>query len=819
MPLRAPRRFLQTCLPGFAAGIIGWWVGGTIAVGATAGAADTEARFKQDIQPLLAKYCYDCHADGVNKGQVAFDEFKSAADILSRHDLWFAALKNIRAGIMPPVEDGVDRPTAGEIARLTQWIKVEALGLSAAAPDPGQATVRRLNRTEYRNTISDLMGVEFNSEVEFPPDDSGNGFDNIGDVLTVSPLLLEKYLQAAEVIVERAVPKVARVMPVRSATGREFRATAGGGTGERMNVTKPVTVAHTFRVAEAGTYGVEAELEIRGTFDFDPGQGTLIAWVGGEEWFREDVAWQERKVMSRVREVAWPAGAHAVQFQIVPRERSAGESPMPARPQSVPGATSVTVRVAAVQVKGPLDPEHWAAPANYARFFPRGPAPGGAGERAQYARELLGEFAARAYRRPVEPAYITRLVEIAHDTSAQPGRTFEEGIGRAMMAVLASPRFLFRIETPVAGSEAVADVDDYTLASRLSYFLWSTMPDAELMRLAAAGELRREVPAQVKRMLAEPKVQALVKNFTGQWLQVRDVESVPINARAVLGQTATRNRDGSRIEFDGPMRRSMRNETELCFDHVLQQDRSVLELLDSDYTFLNARLAKHYGLPEVAGDEMRLVRLPANSTRGGVLTQGAVLAVTSNPTRTSPVKRGLFVLENILGTPPPPPPPDVPALEEAVKGFKGREPKLSEMLAVHRANKLCSSCHERMDPLGLAFENFTALETWRDQAAGQEIEVAGRLATGERFASVSELKRVLTHERRSDYYRCLAEKLLTYALGRGLTYRDLDTVDRIVAELEREGGRMSVLLNGVINSVPFQKLRRTSPPVTSRSTP
>lgn len=819
MPPRPPRRFLQTCLPGCCAGIVGWLLWVSPASGATTGEAKAEAGFKQTIQPFLAKYCYDCHADGVNKGQVAFDEFKSAADILSRHDLWFAALKNVRAGIMPPVEDGVDRPTAGEIARLTQWIKVEALGLSAAAPDPGKATVRRLNRTEYRNTISDLMGVEFNSEVEFPPDDSGNGFDNIGDVLTVSPLLLEKYLQAAEVIVERAVPKVARVMPVRSATGREFRATEGGGTGERMNVTKPVTVAHTFRVAEAGTYGVEAELEIRGTFDFDPGQGTLIARVDGVEWFREDVAWQERKVMSRVREVTWPAGAHAVQFQIVPRAQPAGATPAPVRAQSVPGATSVTVRVVGVQVKGPLDPARWTAPANYARFFPRGPAPVGASEREHYARELLGEFAARAYRRPVEPAYVARLGEIAHDTAAQPGRTFEEGIGRAMMAVLASPRFLFRIETPVAGTEAVADADDYTLASRLSYFLWSTMPDAELLRLAAAGELRREVPAQVKRMLADPKVQGLVKNFTGQWLQVRDVESVPINARAVLGQTATRNRDGSRIEFDGPLRRAMRSETELCFDHILKQDRSVLELLDSDYTFLNARLAKHYGLPEVTGDEMRLVRLPTNSTRGGVLTQGAVLAVTSNPTRTSPVKRGLFVLENILGTPPPPPPPDVPALEEAIKGFKGREPKLSEMLAVHRANKLCSSCHERMDPLGLAFENFTALGTWREAEAGQTIEVAGRLATGERFASVSELKRVLTDERRLDYYRCLAEKLLTYALGRGLTYRDLDTVDRIVEELEREGGRMSVLLNGVINSAPFQKLRRVNPPVTSPATP
>jgi len=258
----------------------------------------------------------------------------------------------------------------------------------------------------------------------------------------------------------------------------------------------------------------------------------------------------------------------------------------------------------------------------------------------------------------------------------------------------------------------------------------------------------------------------------------------------------------------------MRSETEMYFEHVMKEDRSVLELLDSDYTFLNEKLAKHYGVPDVTGDEMRRVKLPEGSPRGGVLTQGAVLAVTSNPTRTSPVKRGLFVLENILGTPPPPAPPDVPALEEAAKQFEGREPKLSEMLAVHRANKLCSSCHERMDPLGLAFENFNALGVWRDEEARQPIEVAGKLATGEKFGSVAELKRVLTHERRIDYYRCLTEKLMIYALGRGVDYRDTETIDQIVAQLEREGGRMSVLLHGVIDSVPFQKLRRVNSRVT-----
>ncbi len=818
MPPTEPRQLALNRWRTFCAGVLAGVAGAVGPIGAGAAEPAAAVNFREKIQPLLVKYCYDCHADGVNKGQVAFDEFKTAGDILSRHDLWFTALKNVRAGIMPPLEEGVGRPSAEEIAALTQWIKFEALDLTTTAPDPGKVTVRRLNRAEYRNTIKDLMGVEFNSEIEFPPDDAGDGFDNMGEVLTISPLLLEKYLQAAEVIVERAVPKVSRVMPIQTATGREFRAQEGGGTGERMNVTKPATVAHTFRVAQTETYGLEAEVEIRGSFDFDPGRGTLIARIDGEEWFRQDIAWQERKILSQVREVQWRAGAHAVQFEIVPRAREAGESAPAARPQSVPGATSVIVRVASVQVKGPLKPEHWTTPEGYTRFFPRGPAPADAAAREAYARELLGDFAARAYRRPVDSAYVTRLVGIASDTYIQSGNTFEEGVGRAIMAVLASPRFLFRIESPVDGTEVYANADDYALASRLSYFLWSSMPDAELMGLAAKGELRRELPAQVKRMLADRKVQAFVKNFTGQWLQVRDVESVPINARAVLGSTATRNRDGSRVEFDGALRRAMRSETEMTFSHVLAEDRSALELIDSDYTFLNERLATHYGVPDVTGDQLRLVKLPAGNPRGGILTHGAVLSVTSNPTRTSPVKRGLFVLENILGTPPPPPPPDIPALEEAAKGFGGREPKLSEMLAVHRENKLCNSCHERMDPLGLAFENFTALGTWRETEAGQAIEVAGRLVTGERFTSVRELKRILTHERRFDYYRCLTEKLLTYALGRGLTYHDTDTVDRIVDALEREGGRMSVVVNGVINSVPFQKLRRGNSAPTSLST-
>ncbi len=774
--------------------------------------APAAVSFRQKVQPILDKYCYDCHGNGLNKGGVTLDEFASDAELLGKSTLWHAALKNVQAGLMPPREEGVAPPSAVEVATLVNWIKYEAFAIDPRDPDPGRVTTRRLNRVEYRNTIRDLMGVDFNSEVEFPPDDSGHGFDNNGDVLTLSPLLLEKYLAAAESIVEQAVPKVAREMRVQSATGREFRAERGPGGGDQLNARRAVTVARTFTVDRADRYRVSLELESRGSFDFDPSRCRLIGRIDGEEKFVEEIAWSERRPIRHEFEVQWRPGRHVVSFEVVPLPSAAGGGPEggASATRNAPGSTSVTMRVNAVTVRGPLSPEHWKAPANHARFFPRGPAPAEAADRDRYATELLRDFATRAFRRPVEEARVAQLVGLAGRVYAEPGRTFEEGIGRAMMAVLASPRFLFRVEAPAPGGEASdrhPPIDEYALASRLSYFLWSTMPDAELFGLAQRGELRRQLGAQVKRMVADRRAQEFVRHFTGQWLQARDVESVPINARVVLGPDAPRNRDG-RVEFDSAFRKLMRSETERYFDHVLREDRDLVELIDSDYTFLNERLARHYGVPGVSGDELRRVQLPPGSPRGGILTQGTILTVTSNPTRTSPVKRGLFILENILGTPPPPAPPDVPELEEARKEFQGREPKLSEMLAVHRANKLCHSCHARMDPLGLALENFNALGGWRDTDARQPIEPAGQLVTGEKFADVRELKRVMARERRADVYRCLTEKVFTYALGRSVEPHDAHTIDAITDRLLQGGGRMSLLLLGVIESPAFQKQRR-----------
>jgi Protein of unknown function (DUF1592)/Protein of unknown function (DUF1588)/Protein of unknown function (DUF1585) len=438
---------------------------------------------------------------------------------------------------------------------------------------------------------------------------------------------------------------------------------------------------------------------------------------------------------------------------------------------------------------------------------------------------------------------------LAEGIYSQPGATFEKGVGQAMAAVLASPRFLFREECfEIDPDHAFPWVDEYALASRLSYFLWSSMPDEELFRLADEHKLRENLPQQFERMLADSKSKEFIEEFAGQWLRARDVENWVVDARAVLArENPDRRRDGlrdrfrklaqqdpekmtdeqkeefrrvreqffkkfgefRRAELSGDLRRAMRRETEMQFEYIVREDRSLLELVDADYTFLNEALAKHYGIEGVKGDKMRRVDLPEDSVRGGVLTQGTTLVVTSNPDRTSPAKRGLYVLENLLGTPPPPPPPNIPSLEQTEAEMSGKSPTTRELLERHRADPLCSSCHNRMDPLGLALENFNPLALYREEERNQKIDAAGELITGEKFEGVKELKHILATAHAKDFYRCATEKMLTYALGRGLEYNDVEAVDQILARLEREDGRASALLTGIVESAPFL---RTRPP-------
>jgi hypothetical protein len=507
------------------------------------------------------------------------------------------------------------------------------------------------------------------------------------------------------------------------------------------------------------------------------------------------------------------------------------------------------MRVVHLKVQGPLEKEHWVRMKNFERFFSKDP-PTDVTQRREYAREVLKRFADKAYRRPVDEKTLGRLVKIAEETYSLPKKSFEDGIAAAMTPVLASPRFLFRIEESEVGPNSKDHplVDEYSLAARLSYFLWSTMPDEELTRLAAKHELRKNLAKQVDRMLHDDRSDAFMASFVGQWLQVRDVEGIDINSRAVIardGQGPDREmeakfkrfrelrdieenkltpeqaaevkelrtvlfRGGRRNqgpELDGNLRRALRDEVEKVFAYIARGDRSVIELIESDYTFLNEKLATHYGIKDVSGTEMRLVKLPADSPRGGILTHGATLIVTSNPDRTSPVKRGLFILDNILGIPPPPPPPDIPALEEAEKEITGKRPTTREALELHRSKPLCHSCHNRMDPLGFALENFNAMGMWREMERGQKVDAAGSLVTGEQFGNIREVKQVLASKYRTQFYRCLTEKMLTYALGRGLDYYDVDAVDRIVENLMKENGKFSALLSGIIESAPFQKRR------------
>ncbi len=800
-------------------------------------AADAEAQFRKTIRPILTEFCNDCHDQDTKKGNIAFDELTSDA-ALHDPELWLKVLNNVRAGLMPPEKK--PKPSAAQRAALEHWIKYSAFGLDPKNPDPGRVTVRRLNRTEYRHTIRDLMGHDFRVEEELPPDDTGYGFDNIGDVLSMSPLLMEKYMQAAETIVAAAVPRVSRMFPETTVRGSEFRRAEGRGTGERMSFYETGRVSRAFQAAKPGDYRIALEVEVLGQFDFDPGRCVATFKADDQTLWSHEFGWESGKKLTFDFDAKWTAGAHPLALEIEPL------TPTDKR------KNSLDLRIVSVRVLGPTDAGHQVRPKNFDLFFTRD-VPASAKERQAYAREVLGRFAKRAYRRPVDDRTVGKLVAIAEATWAQPGKGFEDGIAQAMVPVLASPRFLFRVEdTEPASGKQHPLLDEHALASRLSYFLWSTMPDEELFRLAGRRELRKNLGAQVKRMLADERSGAFIANFVGQWLQTRDVDGIDINARVVLARDSGEERDFQRrrerfaainavpdeertpeqkaelqqlidtrrrrsgdrpqIELDRELRRAMREETEMAFAHVVRENRRVLELLDADYTFLNEKLAKHYALTNlgVSGPEMRRVPLPAGSARGGVLTHGSVLIVTSNPTRTSPVKRGLFVLENILGTPPPPPPPDIPNLDDSDKAVAGRQPTFREVLAIHREQPLCSSCHNRMDPLGLALENFNALGMWREKERNQPIDAAGKLITGETFTDIREVKRVLVANHREDFHRCLTEKLLTYALGRGVEHYDVEAVDRIVAQLQKGDGRFSTLLTGVIESAPFQKRRHIS---------
>ena len=1013
------------------------------ALALTAVAADPAApaplSFTHDVQPLLQNYCYDCHGDGMKKGGLALDAYQNAADLKAARAKWELVLHHVSRHEMPP-DDGGALPTDSERDLLSRFVEQELFALDPAHPDPGRVVLRRLNRAEYNATIRDLVGVDFNPAADFPPDDSGYGFDNIGDVLSLPPVLLEKYLNAADRILDTAIvtepvkSEVRRIPASLSEIG--FNAVGDRGDGwihlislEEDDAAVELSLpagdylfrVHAFATRTGGALKGQGS-EVPLVFDHDPGPtklalmlndafiqdftigtdeahpGTYETRIGvpaGKQRFRASVRrkrggnenetfmlngrlgqqqpgivfvkWLEIEGPLHAATRRYPAGkldapagaklnpageyvlAHngevAVKVEVgaadwrrdhqsreaqgtQPESRGtdgpassgadvilraqayadqAGSEPVhmefrvdgqpvktfdvlaPGTMQPLPKQRvfSLALLVPAPQVyefKAKLAPGPHRFSAAFVNDFtdPQAENPNlrdrkltvqnlevanlaepvltpqkpelieklfasatdadplnrlagllglhaAPPESAAGARVILEKFTRRAWRRPVASAEIDRLMQL-YTSVRQSGDSFEAAVKLAMKAVLVSPNFLFIGSSPVDGprvkfasSSTVAGVanpgashasapiprggdpgyssgpqpiDEYALASRLSYFLWSSMPDDELLDLADHGQLRANLPAQVRRLLASPKAHALVENFAGQWLQIRSLETFSPDKKLFP-------------DYDPVLRNAMERETQLFFEHIMREDRSLFDFLTADYTFVNARLAKLYGLPGVTGEDFQQVSLEGTPRRG-VLTQASVLTLTSNPTRTSPVKRGKWVLENLLGTPPPPPPPNIPDLDDKNRHLTGT---LRQQLEQHRANATCASCHARMDPIGFGLENFNAIGAWRDKDGDAAIDSGGVLANGDKFANASELAKLLAEKRRWEFLHCLADRALIYALGRGTEYYDRPALDEIVKQVEARGDKFSALMLAVVESFPFQNRRSEQPTI------
>src|SRR5687767_2117047 len=679
---------------------------------------------------------------------------------------------------MPPA--GTKRPDPAQLAAMTAYIERAFERADASVkPDPGRMTAHRLNRNEYTNTIRDLLGVRFRAERDFPADDSADGFDNIGDVLTVSPLLMERYLSAAERIAGWAL--ATNNLPAKpleiSYLARE----------QRIRRTDRSTIEADHRVEFAGEYTVRFGLpgERPPVEGVDAAPVTLGFWMDGKLLAKQVVETKPSGLVyfnpysEEEMTVYLPEGDHVFRAGFI-------DDPFI---KTLPVEDSYNRQknkfLDAIIFIGPFESKtEKETRKNILTCNPDS-------DRACVER-IITNLARRAYRRPPTSQEVESLVRFV-DLAKTNGQSVEQGVQLAIQAMLVSPNFLFRIERdPDPRNPAlVHEVSPYELASRVSYFLWSSMPDDELMALAESGKLREPavLEAQVNRMLADPRASAFAANFAGQWLETRNLDVVKPDPDKFK-------------EWNAELREAMKTETTLFFEHVLRENRPLSDFLNADYTFLNERLAAHYGIPGVTGSEMRRVPLTTDR-RGGVLSQGAVLTVSSYPTRTSPVIRGKYVLQNILGTPPEPPPGDIPPLEESSTGV---ERSVREQLERHRSNPACASCHRNMDPLGFGLENYDAIGRWRDREGKFPVDATGTLPDGQKFATPGEMRTLLVSHL-PQFSRTLTEKMMTYALGRGLKPFDRRAVDAVQRALAADGYQFQTMVRQVVQSVPFRSRR------------
>jgi len=736
--------------------------------------------FQKDLTPFLKQYCYECHGQEKQKADVDFQILPANTEIFKDRDLWELTRDMMLDDEMPPSKS--KQPSMEDRQRIVDLIDHELEKFDCDAnSNPGRVTIRRLNRAEYDNTIRDLMGVDFHPSEDFPLDEVGYGFDNIGDVLSLSPILMEKYLNAAESVVTNAIiaelpswPPSTRYQAEKFDTNQDDNIRAEGSV---MGLYREGSASRKLEIPQTGEYKIVARAYGQ---QAGPDHAKLEIQVNGNEKHIIEVdAFAERPKTYSVN-TSLSKGTLTLTFAYL-NNYNVQDHPV----AELNGDRNLFVDY--IQIEGPLNIERPPLPITHSRIIPEQPKPG---EETAYAKEILSPFVKRAYRRPAtdsELDRLTKLVEFALDQKA----TFGESIQVAIQAVLTSPYFLFRWELDPASKEGEGTraLNDYELASRLSYFLWSSTPDDELLNLADEGRLNdpEVLSYQVERMIQDPKSDSMVTNFAGQWLQFRSLNTVTPDPAKYPS-------------FTPELRDAMRRESELFFTEIMRSNRSLIDFLDADFTYLNETLARHYGIDGIQGDAFQRVTLDANSQRGGILTQGSVLTLTSNPTRTSPVLRGKWILEQILGTPPPPPPPDAPMLEESQEATLSGS--LRERMEQHRLKPDCATCHEKMDPIGFAFENFNAVGEWRDLDSGFPIDPAGILPDGTEFegpkALISELKN------RDTFVHSVIEKMLTFALGRGLEYYDQCTTEAIFEDVIKNHLEFQSLVKAVVLSKPFQ---------------
>lgn len=739
--------------------------------------ANPPSPLPKEITAFVTQHCVRCHGPDKKKADLVLHVYKDEAALLKDRKRWEEVIHMVATGEMPPPER--PRPKAQDVDAFVKAIHgVFARNDSKAGHDPGRVTMRRLNRAEYTNTIRDLVGIDFDPGEDLPADDVGYGFDNIGDVLTVSPLLMERYLAVAEAIMSRAIITGEPPKPGNRRLIARFLEPAQSRDVRTRELTKDNLNAP-FKVSQDGEYTFRVKMWGRPA----DGKNPRVAL------FAED------KELRVVEVAAKESSPEAYEAKLPLKEGS--NTRFYAKLLNPGGEPARAVIVSWFELSGPADPY----PASHRKLLACKPA-----TPDEKSREVLKRFVTRAYRRPVADDELNRLVQIVKK-SLKRGDSWEAGVQLAMQAVLCSPKFLFRVELDQRpDAKGPHPLDDYQLASRLSYFLWSTMPDDELFTLAGAKQLHQNLEPQVRRMLKDKKSYALVENFAVQWLQLRPLK------------THMPDRDLF-PDFDDRLRAAMLKETELFFHEIIKNDRSILELIDSDFSFVNERLARHYGIPypgksgggfgfgrrfNQGNDQFEKV-IFKNGERGGLLTQASILTVNSNPTRTNPVKRGKWVLEQLLNTPPPPPPPNVPELPDN-NSKKKVEGTLRQRLEQHRKDPSCAVCHSKMDPLGLAFENYNAIGKFRAKEGDLPIDPSGELPGGRKFQGPQELKKILL-EKKELFARCVVEKMLTYALGRGLDYYDKPAVDQVTAALAKSDYRFSTLAIEIARSEPFRMRR------------